>query len=117
MIIARAELSSSSPFFNPSTVEDIRALIETFDEVIHEAARGVLVSHERINFLGLMKGKEDGNTEKREKICLSFQERTLWPLFQHRIKIMMEVLVNAKLDLTVHILVYWTVWEAEARRK
>jgi hypothetical protein len=116
MIIARAELSSSSPFFNPSAMEDIKSLLETFDEVIHEAARGVLVAHERIDALGLLRRDVNG-IEKREKICLSFQERIIWPLFQHRIKFIMETLVNAKLDLTLHILVYWIVWEAESRRK
>src|ERR1700712_5025053 len=95
MIIARAELSASSPFFNPSTLEDIKSIIETFDEVIHEAARGVLVGHERVESLGLMKGKQAGSTVKKEKLQLSFQERTQWPLFQQRIKIMMEALVNA----------------------
>jgi len=118
MILARAQLNFRSPFFNPSALEEISSYLQTCDEVIHEAARGVLVAHERLQALKLLrKTSKNQMSEQREKAYLSFQERTRWPLFQHRVKTMMEALMNAKMDLTVHILVYWVVWEAESRRK
>jgi hypothetical protein len=118
MILARAQLNFRSPFFNPSALEEISNYLQTCDEVIHEAARGVLLAYERLDALKLMqKSSKSELPREKEKVYLSFQERTRWPLFQHRIKIMMEALMNAKLDLTLLILVYWVVWEAEFRRK
>jgi hypothetical protein len=118
MILERAKLNTRTPFFNPAALEDLSSYVQTCDEVMHEAARGVLVAFDRMAVLDLTKkrpGKE--SAVKDPKIYLSFQERTRWPLFQQRIKVMMEALMHAKLDLTLHILVYWTVWEAESRRK
>ena len=118
MILARAQLNFRAPFFNPSALEDIAGYLQTCDEVIHEAARGVLLAYERLDALKLIqKSPKNELSRLQEKVYLSFQERTRWPLFQHRIKIMMEALMNAKLDLALHVLVYWVVWEAESRRR
>jgi hypothetical protein len=118
MIMKRSTINSKTPFFTDAALEDIISYVETCDEVIHEAARGVLVAYDRLNTLNLRPSKEKmQDTNPREKIGLSFQERTKWPLFQQRTKLMMEALVAAKLDLSLIILVYWVVWEAEARRR
>jgi hypothetical protein len=120
MILSRAQLNTRTPFFNPSALDEVSSYVETCDEVIHEAARGVIVAYERLNTLNLIKKSQSEGKQgahQQEKIGLSFQERTRWPLFQHRIKIMLEALMNTKLDLTLQILVYWVVWEAESRRK
>lgn len=118
MILTRSSLNSKTPFFTDSALEDIISYIETCDEVFHEAARGVLVAYERLNTLKLIPSKEKAKAPGiREKIGLSFPERVKWPLFQQRVKLMMEALVAAKMDLATSIFVYWVVWEAEAHRK
>jgi hypothetical protein len=118
MILARAQLNIRAPFFNPAALEEMNGYLQICDEVIHEAARGVIVAHERLQALKLIrKGSKNQASQQIDKAYLSFQERTRWPLFQQRVKTMMEALMNAKMDLTVHILVYWVVWEAESRRK
>jgi hypothetical protein len=118
MIFTRSNLNFRAPFFNPSALEDMSSYLQTCDEVIHEAARGVLIAYERLYALKLIrKGQKDQISKPSDKVYLSFQERTRWPLYQQRVKVMMEALVNAKLDLTLHILVYWVVWEAESKRK
>jgi hypothetical protein len=117
MIFTRAQLNPRNPFFNPSALGDMATYLETCDEVIHEAARGVLIAYERLAALQQLDKPREGPVLSTTSVYLSFQERTRWPLFQHRIKLMMDALMNAKMDLTLHLLVYWIVWEAESRRK
>jgi hypothetical protein len=118
MILKRTSLNSRTTFFTDTALEDMISYVETCDEVIHEAARGVLVAYERLHTLNLRPSKEKMRaTTPREKIGLSFQERNKWPLFQQRTKLMMEALVNVKLDLSLSILVYWVVWEADEHRR
>jgi hypothetical protein len=90
--------------------------LETCDEILHEAARGVLVEYDRMRALK-PNANDKGKAQKAgEKIYLSFQERANWPLFQRRVTNMMEGLMNAKMDLTLTILVFWVHWEQENRR-
>ena len=117
MVLTRTQLNPRNPFFNQAALENIMNYIETCDEVIHEAARGVLIAYERLEELKLLEKHRENPGATKDKMYLSFQERTRWPLFQQRVKFMMEALMNAKLDLTLQLLVYWIVWEAESRRK
>jgi hypothetical protein len=117
-------------------MKEIEEYIETCDEVFHEAARGVLVAYDRIKVLrpktkdktqqrdkvdefveGLKNGRVEKIEKKPEPLQLSFQERVRWPLFQRRMVLMMEGLMNAKQDLTLHLLVYWVNWEHEHKKR
>jgi hypothetical protein len=115
-------------------MKEIEDYIETCDEVFHEAARGVLVAYDRIKLLrpkskskpkdkvddfvdSLKNGKVEMMEKKPEALQLSFQERLRWPLFQRRMTLMMETLLNTKQDLTLHLLVYWVNWEHEHKKR
>lgn len=63
------------------------------------------------------KGKPVKSIISQEKIGIGFEERVRWPLFQHRVKQMMEGLMNAKMDISLIVLVFWVNWEKENRRK
>jgi hypothetical protein len=112
--LTRARKNLSSSFFNDAAWKDIEDLVETCDDIFHEGARGVLVAFERMKELR-PKNKESQSTD--QKIYLSFGERTRWPLFQARVRSMMEALLNAKMEITLHILVFWLSWESETRRR
>ena len=104
-------------FFNTEALQEIEDYVEICDEVFHEAARGVLVAYERLRVVRPATKKNEKGRASDDKIYLSFDERTRWPLFQRRTSMMMEALMNAKHDITLHLLVYWVAWEGESRRR
>ena len=135
--LARAKQNSHSSFFNADAMKEIEEYLDTCDEVFHEAARGVLVAYDRLRAIrpkentsrrkegekgeeGQIASKTKQTNNKQlvaEIICLSMQERAQWPLFQKRVRSMMEVLIEAKTDLILQLLVYWISWEQENRRR
>lgn len=114
MVLTRARRNFRMAFFNAEALQGIEDCVEICDEIFHEAARGVLVAYDRLKVVG---PKEEKGKAVEDKVYLSFDERTRWPLFQRRTGMMMEALMNAKLDLTLHLLVYWVAWEGESRRR
>ncbi|KAF2670655.1 hypothetical protein BT63DRAFT_439640 [Microthyrium microscopicum] len=116
-IIARAEMNFRISFFNNEALKEIEDFIETCDEVFHEAARGVLIAYDRIRVLRPKPVAGKTNPAAMDAISIGFEERIKWPLFQRRMGSMMEALMNAKMDLTLHVLIYWVSWERDTRRK
>jgi hypothetical protein len=115
VVVTRARKNISASFFNETALKDLCESIETCDEIFHEAARAVLVSYQRVKEIKSKEGADKSSTDK--KVYLSFGERSQWPLFQGRVRSMMEALVNTKMDIALHIMVYWVSWEAENGRR
>lgn len=117
-ILARSQRHGRRALFDVNALEELHESIEVCDEVFHEAARGILVAYDRLKEIKQPKPKPGKDSElEREKVYLSFDEQTRWPLFQKRVGSMMEVILDAKLDITLHLLVYWVRWEGENRRR
>jgi hypothetical protein len=113
-VLSRSHHQGRGALFNAAALTELLEAVEVCDEVFHEAARGVLVAYDRLKTLKLASYKQ---AKSGEKIELSFDERVRWPLFQKRVSSMMGVLMDAKSDVMLHLLVYWARWEDENRRR